>query len=370
MMKHMMNINKLTFLSLLWATMFFPSCNGQVKKDLPKESSTISTGQPKLIKTQGSDQGNNVHCSLQDKKGNLWFATTSNGVYRYDGKSFKNFTTEDGLNSNGIFSILEDKKGNIWFGTSSGLSRFDGKTFKHIPLSLTNANDLYPSPSTNNDPPTNVFVFSMLEDKSGKLWFGTNSGVYCYDGIAFTGFLDNQSVINSNGLNLKLVDRILEDKHGNIWFTTKTEGVCRYDGKSIINYKPDDELWFYGLLEDKSGNIWVGTRYKGVYRYDGKTFTKILQNGRFDSYTVLSIIQDKSGNIWFGTEAGDESKRETEGGAWRYDGVTFENFSKKDGLSHNAVWSILEDKAGNFWIGTRNTGLCRFDGKTFTSFSE
>ncbi|WP_394351059.1 hypothetical protein [Spirosoma arboris] len=31
---------------------------------------------------------------------------------------------------------------------------------------------------------------------------------------------------------------------------------------------------------------------------------------------------------------------------------------------------MLEDKSGNFWIGTRNTGLCRYDGKTFISFSE
>ena len=366
----MTSIIKQTFLSLLWLFIFFTSCNGQVKTNLPKENATISTGQPKLIKTQGSDQGNNVHSSLQDRKGNLWFATTGEGVYRYDGKSFTNFTTRDGLNSNNSFSILEDKKGNIWIGTNSGLSHYDGKTFTYIPLSFTSGNYLYPTTSPNNKPSTNNFVTSILEDKSGKLWFGTDNGVYCYDGKAFTRFLDNQGFINSNGLTLQLVTGMLEDKHGNIWFTTKMEGVCRYDGKSIINYKPNNEGWFRGLLEDKNGNIWVGTRYKGVYRYDGKVFTKILQNGRFDSYTVLSIIQDKSGNIWFGTEAGDEPNRETEGGVWVYNGTSFKNFSKKDGLSHNAVWSILEDKAGNIWVGTRNTGLCRFDGKTFTSFSE
>lgn len=70
---------------------------------------------------------------------------------------------------------------------------------------------------------------------------------------------------------------MLEDKHGNIGFTTKMEGVCRYDGKSIINYKPNNELWFRGLLEDKNGNIWVGSRYKGVCRYDGKTFTRFSE---------------------------------------------------------------------------------------------
>jgi ligand-binding sensor domain-containing protein len=114
----------------------------------------------------------------------------------------------------------------------------------------------------------------------------------------------------------------------------------------------------------------VGTRYKGVYRYDGKTFTRVLQNGRFDTYTVLSIIEDKSGNIWFGTEAAmkqNEKPREAYGDTME---KHFKNISKKDDLSHPAVWSILEDKSGNLWIGTRNTGLCRFDGKTFTSFSD
>lgn len=367
----MTNINKLTFLSLLWMSIFFTSCNGQVKTNSSKENATISPGQPKLIKSQGSTNiGDNVHGSLQDKKGNLWFATTNDGVYRYDGKSFINFTMKDGLNSNGILSILEDKKGDIWLGTFSGLSRYDGKTFSHIPLSSTDLNYLDPSISPNNNPSANVLVFSILEDKSGKLWFGTSNGVYCYNGKAFTRFLDNQSIINSNGLNLKTVNRMVEDKHGNIWFTSKTEGVCRYDGKSIINYTPNDEGYFWGLLEDKNGNIWVGGRTKGVWRYDGKTFTNILQNGRFDSYIASSIIEDKTGNIWFGTGAGDPSKRETEGGVWRYDGKTFKNFSKKDGLSHNGVWSLLEDKGGTIWVGTRNTGLCRFDGKAFTSFSE
>jgi hypothetical protein len=114
----------------------------------------------------------------------------------------------------------------------------------------------------------------------------------------------------------------------------------------------------------------VGGRNTGVCRFDGKTFTNILQNGRFDSCIAYSIVQDKIGNIWFGTEAIDVSKRETEGGLWVYNGTCFKNFLIKDGLSHNAVWSVLEDRAGNIWVGTRNTGLCRFDGKTFMSFSE
>src|SRR5688572_13317824 len=101
-----------TFLTML---SFGTSCNGQVKKDLPKEkvseSRIISPRQQKLIKTQSLNKGDNVHCSLQDKAGNLWFGTTGDGVYKYDGKSFTQFTATNELNSNTVWHILEDKNG-------------------------------------------------------------------------------------------------------------------------------------------------------------------------------------------------------------------------------------------------------------------
>jgi ligand-binding sensor domain-containing protein len=67
-------------------------------------------GQTILNKNLGlsNDKGNNVHCSLQDKAGNLWFGTTGDGLFKYDpsaslrtgGKTFTQFTTSNGLNHN------------------------------------------------------------------------------------------------------------------------------------------------------------------------------------------------------------------------------------------------------------------------------
>jgi ligand-binding sensor domain-containing protein len=77
-------------------TLGFTVCHGQVKTNLPIEngstSKIIKNGQQKLLKTQGSQKSDNIGCSLQDKAGNLWFGTTGEGVYRYDGKSFRQFT--------------------------------------------------------------------------------------------------------------------------------------------------------------------------------------------------------------------------------------------------------------------------------------
>ena len=88
------------------------SCNAQSEKNLPKEKLSqtkviaVSGGQPKLIKTQGSGPGHNVRVSLQDKEGNLWFGTTGEGLYKYDGKSFIQFTSSNGLNSNLVWCLL------------------------------------------------------------------------------------------------------------------------------------------------------------------------------------------------------------------------------------------------------------------------
>lgn len=358
--------SQIPFYSLLVALMFFTSCNGQTQTDLPKEkeikSNSIPKGQSKLIKTQGTNENANVHCGLQDKGGNLWFGTTGEGVYRYNGKSFINFTDTDGLSSNNVFSILEDKTGNIWFGTDAGICRYDGKTITGIPMSVTNGSNFYPINPSSNKPSENNAVWSMLQDKSGKIWFGTrDDGVYCYNGTFFTHFLHNDSVVNKSGLHLKAINSILEDKTGKIWFATWFEGVCRYDGKSITSFKPNGEVWFANIFEDQNGNIWAGRRYKGVTRYDGSTFINVLQNGIFDSATVRPYAEDKLGNIWFGTE---------HEGVWRYDGKSFKNFTMKDGLSNNSVFCIVADRDNNIWIGTRNTGLYKYDGIFFTRLSE
>ena len=106
--------------TLLAVLLFGTACNGQVKKDLPKEKE-----HPKLIKNLGNG---NVQCGLQDKAGNLWFGTSDNGLSRYDGKSFTCF--KDELINPWIWAILEDKTGNLWMGTrETGLYLFDGKIF-------------------------------------------------------------------------------------------------------------------------------------------------------------------------------------------------------------------------------------------------
>ncbi len=333
----------------------FMSCNVQVKKKVPEEktseSNVILTEQAKLIKTQGSKSGDNVHCSIQDKAGNLWFGTTSEGVYKYDGKVFTQFTESNGLISNTVHHILEDKEGKIWIATSSGICVYDGKTFSKIQI---------PVPKNQ---PINTYnnrkdVFNIIQDKSGKLWFASIDGVFIYDGNSFTHFTVNEGTSGFLSSNNN-VEYILEDKAGIIWFGGRgNEGVFRYDGISITNLKPNGDNWAWPILQDKNGNIWF-SNWNGAYRYDGNSFTNFTKKDGLSGDMVARITEDKKGNLWFG---GD--------GLSRYDGKSFTRFTTEDGLINNSIWSILESRNGNIWVGTRETVLFLYDGKSFIDFSK
>ncbi len=370
--------------SLLLVVCFFTSCNGQTKTQADSVNATMTTivGQPKMIRTQGTDY-TQVGCGFQDKEGNLWFGTLNEGVYRYDGNSFTQFTKKDGLSDNGVNAITEDKAGNILFGTDSGISKYDGKSF----TSFTNNKDI-----------RNKQIKSLLKDKDGNIWFGTiGNGIYRYNGTTLDNYLNNNDQQFNLGNTNQLILDMLQDKSGNLWFSSwNGGGVWRYDGKSFKNFLPAAQYYqtnedgrninmktneslnslpqinpiqqetisddmIFSMTEDKKGNIWFATRRHGACRYDGKSFTSFRENEGFVSYGISSILEDKKGNMWFTTG---------KNGVWCYDGKTFKNFTEKDGLVNNSVWFVLEDKRGNLWFGTRGFGLSHYDGKTFTTFSD
>ncbi len=110
---------------------------------------------------------NYVIASAIDKKGLLWFGTWGGGLARFDGKTFKNYTTQDGLAGNIVNAIEIDSKGVMWIGTNQGLSRFDGKAFKNY---------------RQKDGLLGDYIYSIAIDADGNKWFGTYGGVSRFTG--------------------------------------------------------------------------------------------------------------------------------------------------------------------------------------------
>ena len=75
---------------------------------------------------------------------------------------------------------------------------------------------------------------------------------------------------------------------------------------------------------------------------------------------VWTIIEDRKGHLWFGTRAN---------GVSRYDGQTFTPFTTEDGLGHNSLRSMLEDRQGHLWFGTDAGVVSRYDGQTFQTLT-
>lgn len=363
MNKYFFKIQIYSLLLLACIILFNCQIKAEPLNDSSFEKKVALVGNINLVKTQGSNEYASIDDAIQDKEGNLWFATTGEGVYRYDGKNFIQFTEKDGLGSNYVFCIITDNADNIWFGTADGASYYDGKKFTHIPITAIKENytsyqktkpDIYGVPT-----PYENYVWSMLKDKTGIIWLGTWDGVYRYDGKNFTQFVQYGGILDNMGVQLRGIESMLEDNTGKIWFGgRKTVGVYCYDGKQIINMKVNSKDWLMPEMIDKDGNIWFWG--SGLpFKYDGKTFTSFPVKTFSD--WVFEIGEDKDRNIWFGYLGK---------GVYRYDGKNFNYFGLKDGFDKVGVSCILTDKEGNIWFGTKNVGLVKYDGKKFTNFSE
>ncbi len=297
-------------------------------------NSIYSTGVWKSYTIADGLAGGNVRALIQDRGGDLWVATDGDGVSRYDGEDFSNFSTEDGLANNFVRAILEDRNGDLWFATGNGVCRYDGKSFKkalNVKAGLVNN-----------------FATSIFEDREGNLWFGTIGGVSKYDGKRFENFTTEDGLVDD------YIWMILEDGEGNLWFGT-SGGVSRYDGTKFENFTTknglaDDSV--KAILEDSEGNLWFGTD-GGVSRYDGKRFGNFATEDGLPHNNVRFLLRDIEGNLWFGTV----------GGISKYGGKEFENFTSRDGLVGDHVSAICEDREGNLWFGTWGHGISKYDSR-------
>ncbi len=325
---------------------FCTLCQGQNKTDLSKGITKSETKD--LITALGPVTI--TRAIKQDKNGAIWMATFQ-GVFRYDGKSFTNMTTD--VSSARFFSILEDSKGNLWFGSiGSGVYHYDGESFQNF---------------TTKDGLINNEVNCIYEDKRGHIWFGVNGGVSRYDGKSFQNFMLKGDTINEDRTGKTFPDftrppneatSIIEDKTGTFWLGTRGSAFV-YDGKTFTPLTQNGKSFtnIRSIIEDKKGNIWLGGQF-GLWRYDGSTFTKITENG------VACIYEDQNGNVWTGSQTGR---------GWvlsRYNKKSL--FDIKSSVTeikledaNNMIFTISETQDGSIWFGTL-LGAHRYDGHSIT----
>lgn len=333
--------------ALLFMFVFCTPCKGQDKTDRPKdnvksEADITSREFHRVTRTIKQDRKGNIWIAtfggvfrydgksftnitskvssarffsvLEDRKGNFWFSSVGSGVYYYDGQSFRNFTTKDGLANNRVTDIYEDKTGTVWFSTESGASRYDGKSFRNYRMNegfsflMTTTKEAIPQKDHND-------VNSIIEDKTGKFWFGTRGHACLYDGKVFT-------VLTHQGKPFTNVRTIIEDKKGNIWLGG-ADGLWRYDGRTFTNFS---EQFVGYIIEDKKGNIWTSS--EGAKGQQDWVLSRYDEKSLFNSKPTVTEIKPKAGMIFGILEANDGSIWFGGGGVYRYDGNTITDFKK------------------------------------------
>ncbi|HWB84175.1 MAG TPA: two-component regulator propeller domain-containing protein [Bryobacteraceae bacterium] len=185
-------------------------------------------------------------------------------------------------------------------------------------------------------------IRAITQTSDGYLWVATLSGLARFDGVSFT-------VFNSSDVRDFQTDRVLSlvpGLDGSLWVGTGGKGVYRLkDGKFTglgVDHLPNCNV--RSLWLDSSGVLWIGTD-AGLAKYEGGKISTVFSGGR--SMVVHRLFEYPAGTIWAGTNSG----------LWRIRGGKLKDYTAKDGLPANAVWSFARNPAGGLWVGTRPGGL-------------
>jgi ligand-binding sensor domain-containing protein/serine phosphatase RsbU (regulator of sigma subunit) len=258
---------------------------------------------------------------------------------------FEKYGVEQGLSSSKVYYVIQDKNDWIWLGTESGVSRFNGSKFENF---------------SSRNGMAGGGVYCLAEDSLGRIWFGhLNGGISIYDNGKFSRARFDSIDITGDVTSIR-------PKDGKLWITTMSSGAILTDfpsrGDTILSGRQfsgkeglSDQI--SSTCIDNNNNFYCVTPPAGIKKFNPEKniFETFLPEGLTKYFNVIVMFQDSKGNFWYGTY---------NGGLYKYDVISRKMivYDIRDGLSKNWISYFAEDYKGNIWVGTYGGGITVFNG--------
>lgn len=315
----------------------------------------------------------NVNAIAQDRSGYLWVGT-ENGLYRYDGREFRQFGAADGLHSHTIQSLYAAPDGTLFIGTTNGIffERHDGQFSQiHPPAPVTDFSqrtgtvfatiapgqlvtaDRSGAFLLRNTAPDNwvaepmhlegAAIWSVLSTPDGSLWYGCGIDLCRLRNRKTTHLRATLDLPDGPWLHLRLT------RDGHIWLRSATHlGALDptanhfelHDLPGHSNSVPYSEL-----TEDTKGRI-VASQGPALGLWEGSHWRMVTAINGLSRYDISELFVDHEGSLWI-CVVGHGLMRWVGQDVW-------EAYTAANGLSDDIVWATLRDKSGRLWIGTES----------------
>ncbi|MFA6676439.1 MAG: two-component regulator propeller domain-containing protein [Bacteroidales bacterium] len=208
---------------------------------------------------------------------------------------FQYISVENGLPSNCIRSIIQDRKGFMWIGTDRGLASYDGINIK-LYNTTKDAQGLL-----HND------IETIYQDKNENLWLGTDYGIFIFD--YKTSISTHFDVQTEDSISINTyTTNITSDKDGNLWISTLTQGIFHYNihNSKLTRYNINELESIITVYIDNENNVWaIVNKSESLYKLDKKNnkFKHLVLSdyNKSTKNSYLCILEDTPNSFYLGS---------------------------------------------------------------------
>lgn len=263
--------------------------------------------------------------------------------------------SQDGLPSNVVRSVVQGSDSYLWLATAEGVARFDGYEFQVI--------------EPEGELRRQRFAFSRLfATGGGQIWAATyQSGLFRVEHGRLREVLENLRTPNQ-----PLVSQLIQNARGEVFFKRGSEISQVLADGSVIQVSPGEELLqaldedqerqISGgravdvdgppILRDRMGRTWQAGVDGGLtVAAEGEVAIAVELPVRTQAYRVNELMEDTEGNVWVATPGN---------GLVRVHHARVHVVDTHQAQNDLAVWALLEDRSGAWWIANRRGGVNRW----------